>query len=73
MEELYAILHEFAPEVDFTTNTHLVDEKVITSLNLIKLVAKLNTAFDISITPAHLVPENFNSAAAIYALIQKLD
>ena len=50
----------------------LVDDKVQTSLNLLKLVAKLNEAYDIKITAMHLMPENFNSAEAIYALIEKL-
>ena len=52
-----------------TTNT---PHKVLTSLNLLKLVAKLNEAYDIKITAMHLMPENFNSAEAIYALIEKL-
>ncbi|MEG1536153.1 MAG: acyl carrier protein [Clostridia bacterium] len=72
-EELLAILQEFAPGVDFATNTRLVDDKIITSLNLIKLIVKLNGAFDIHISAAHLVPENFNSADAIFALVQRLE
>ena len=66
MEELYEILNELVPGADFRNN------KVLTSLNLLKLVAKLNEAYDIKITAMHLMPENFNSAEAIYALIEKL-
>ena len=36
------------------------------------LVGELNEAFDISIGAEDLVPENFNSAQAIYALVQRL-
>ena len=28
--------------------------------------------FDISITPAEIIPENFNSAAALWAMVQRL-
>ena len=72
MEELYEILNELVPGADFRNNKRLVADKVLTSLNLLKLVAKLNEAYDIKITAMHLMPENFNSAEAIYALIEKL-
>ena len=32
----------------------------------------LNETFDIDITPADLIPENFNSAEAMWNMIQKL-
>ena len=72
MEELYQILSELVPGADFRNNKSLVDDKVLTSLKQLKLVAKLNDAYDIKITAMHLMPENFNSAEAIYALIEKL-
>lgn len=72
MEKLYQILSELVPGADFRNNKRLVDDKVLTSLNLLKLVAKLNEAYDIKITAMHLMPENFNSAEAIYALIEKI-
>lgn len=31
-----------------------------------------NDAFDIEITPADIIPENFNSAESLWAMIQKL-
>ena len=62
MEELYEILNELVPGADFRNNKRLVDDKVLTSLE----------AYDIKITAMHLMPENFNSAEAIYALIEKL-
>jgi len=38
----------------------------------VSLVGELNDAFDIEIKPTDLVPENFNSASAILALVEKL-
>ena len=36
------------------------------------IVGELNDHFDISISADDLVPENFNSAEAIWALVQRL-
>lgn len=73
MEQLDTILEQILPNTDFRHAKNLVDSKLLTSLNIVKLVAALNEAFDIEITPLHLVPENFNSVEAIWALVQKLD
>ena len=40
--------------------------------SIVALVGELNDAFDIEIKPNNLVPENFNSADAMLALIEKL-
>lgn len=73
MERVYALLEQIIPNTDYRTATDLVDSKALTSLNIVKLVAALNDEFDIEITPLHLMPENFNSAASIWALVQELD
>lgn len=73
MEELIALLHEVIPNVDFHTEQHLVTSGILDSLTTVTLVARLSEAYDIEITPLDLVPENFESAGAIYALIQRLD
>ena len=43
------------------------------SFDIVTLVAKLNDEFDIEITPADLIPENFNSAERIYELVKRLE
>lgn len=73
MEKIYEILAEIIPNADFKNATDLVDSKILTSLNIVKLVAALNDEFDIEITPLHLVPENFNSVESIWELVQELD
>ncbi len=73
MERIYALLEKIIPNADFKTATDLVDSKVLTSLNIVKLVAALNEEFDIEITPLHLLPENFNSVDSMWALVQQLD
>ncbi len=73
MERIYHLMEQIIPNADFKTATDLVDSKILTSLNIVKLVAALNEEFDIEITPLHLIPENFNSVANIWALVQELD
>lgn len=72
MEELMEILEELRPDVDFEKETGLIAEGILDSFDIVSLVGELNEAFDIEIRPSDLVPENFNSAAAMLALVEKL-
>ena len=73
MDEIIKILEEIKPGVDFNTENNLIEEEILDSFDIVTLVAKLNDEFDIEISPADLVPENFNSAQAIYSLVSKLE
>jgi len=72
MEELMEILRELRPDVDFETETALVDDGVLSSFDITALVNELMDEFDVEISMADLEPENFNSAEAIYEFIQSL-
>ena len=73
MEELMEILSDLHPEVDFETEESLVDDKILDSFDIVSLIAEINDAYDIAITAKDIIPENFNSAKTLYALIQKLE
>ena len=72
MEELLRIMSEIRPDVDFTTATKLIDDEILDSFDIVSMVSEINDAFAIEINVNDLLPENFNSAEALYALIQKL-
>ena len=72
MEQLMEILSELRPDVDFEEEKSLVTGGVLDSFDIISLVGMLNDEFDITIRPANLVPENFDSAEAMLELIEKL-
>lgn len=72
MEELMQILEELRPDVDFENEKQLIADGILESFDIVALVGELNEEFDIEIKPNDLVPENFNSAEAMYALITKL-
>lgn len=72
MEELYEVLEELQPEVDFATATKLIDDHLLDSLSIISLIAELEDRFDVTIPAVEIIPANFNSADAIWALVQRL-
>ena len=72
MEELLEILNDINDEIDYETEDKLIDGKVLDSFSIISLVARISDEFDIEISPKYLVPENFNSAKAMWAMIRKI-
>ena len=72
MNELMEILEELRPDVDFENETGLIANGILDSFDIVSLVGELNDAFDIEIKPTDLIPENFNSAEAMWNLVQQL-
>ena len=72
MEDLYEVLEKIKPGVDFRNNNSLIDDEILDSFDIVTLVAALDDEFDVQITAKDILPENFNSAEAIYKLVQKL-
>ena len=73
MEKLLKILNELHPEVDFENNASLIDDGILDSLDIVSLVTEIYAEFDVTIPAEEIVPENFNSASALMALITKID
>jgi len=71
MEKLLAILTDVRPDVDFEKEDKLIDNSILDSFDIITIVGEINEAFDIEINVADLLPENFNSANAIWQLVEK--
>lgn len=72
MQALLNILSELHPEVDFTAANNLIDGKILDSFDIVTLVAEIDGEYDVQIPAEELTPENFNSANALFALIQRL-
>ncbi len=72
MEELMEILEDICPEVDFEKETALVDDKVIGSFEILAIISEIRDSFDVTLTPAEIIPENFNSAQALWNMICRL-
>ncbi len=72
MDELLAILNDINPDVDYENEDRLIDGKVYDSFSIISLISAISDTFDIELGPQHLIPENFNSAKAMWSMIQTL-
>ena len=72
MEKLLEILNDIQSDADYETCTTLIDDEVLDSFAILSIVGELEEAFDIEITPVDIVPENFNSAQALWAMVQRL-
>lgn len=72
MDKLLELLGEIRPDVDFENETALIDKGILDSLNILEIVSELSDAFDVDISPADIVPVNFNSAAAMWKMIERL-
>ncbi len=72
MEELLKLLKKIKPEVNFEGNEHLIDNEELDSFDIVSIVSAIDEEFDVEIGAGDIVPENFNSADAMYKLIEKL-
>lgn len=72
MEKLIEILEDIQPDADYENCTTLIDDGILESFAILSIVGELEDEFDISITPAEIIPENFNSAAALWGMVQRL-
>lgn len=72
MERLYEILEDIQPDVDFETTEHLIDDHILSSLSILSLIAEMEDEFDVTIPAVEIVPTNFNSAKAMWDMIQRL-
>ena len=72
MEELLDIMNEINPDVDYETEDNLIDGQVYDSLSILTLIAEICDTFDIEIGPKWMRNENFNSAGAIWKMIQAI-
>lgn len=73
MDTVIEILSGLHPEVDYETETELIDKRILDSFDIVTLVGELMDEFDVEIGAEHMVPENFNSAEAIYNLVKSLE
>lgn len=72
MEELMDILRELRPDVDFERETALIDDGILGSFDITALVNEIADVFNVELSMAELEPENFNSAKAMWNLIQSM-
>lgn len=72
MEEMLDILNGLELDVDFENGEELVDGGILESLDIVTIIAEISDAYGVTIPAREIVPENFNSASAMLAMINRL-
>ena len=72
MEKLLELLKGIRPDVDFENETALIDDGILDSFDVVSIISELDDAFGVQVRITELDPENFNSAEAIWNLVQEL-
>jgi Phosphopantetheine attachment site. len=72
MDKLLEILEDIQPDANYETCETLIDDAILDSFAILSIVAELEETFDVSVSPADIIPDNFNSAKALWAMVQRL-
>ncbi|MBR4080142.1 MAG: acyl carrier protein [Christensenellaceae bacterium] len=72
METLISILKDLHPEVDFEKENGLIDNGILNSFDIVSIIAEVDDTMGVTIPADEIIPENFNSAAALYEMIERL-
>lgn len=72
MKKLMEILMELDDSIDWENETVLIDERILDSFGVISLISELEEQFDIEIEASEIIPQNLNSADAMWKMIQRL-
>ena len=70
MEEFLKLLKKIKPNVDFTKEQALVDDGLLESLDIISIISEVAEVYGVLIQSDEIIPDNFNSAEAMYELIE---
>ena len=71
-EQIIEILEDIQPGADYETCRTLIDDHILSSLDVLSLVAELEDEFDVTIPTVEVIPSNFNSVDAIAAMVERL-
>ncbi|MEF9976717.1 MAG: acyl carrier protein [Oscillospiraceae bacterium] len=72
MDRIIEILEDIKSGVDYNTCTTLIDDAVFDSFDIIGTINALNDEYDIEIPATEIMPDNFNSAAALWKMVQRV-
>lgn len=72
MERILEMLKREFPLIDFDQEKHLMTDGILDSLAVVSIIANLEEMFDISVTMEYIQPDNFESAEAMWAMVEEL-
>ena len=72
LNEVIEMLEGVREGVDYANATDLVDARRIDSFDILAIVSAIDDEFDVAVPAKEIVPDNFNSAASLMAMINRL-
>ncbi len=72
MDEVIKILSSLKSGVDFSTAQNIVTDKIIDSIDISTMITMIEEEFDIEISMEYMENKNFDSAAAIWEMVQEI-
>ena len=72
MKEFIEMLKKIKPNVDFENEEALVDDGILESLDIISIISEIADKYGVVIPSDEIIPDNFNSAIALYELVHDL-
>ncbi|WP_322174220.1 acyl carrier protein [Acutalibacter caecimuris] len=72
MERMYEVISSIISETDLKQERYLVTDGYIDSFDIVTIIDRLEEEFEISIPVESMVPENFESVDAMYALVTSI-
>lgn len=72
MEKLLELLNSLYPEIDFSDEKKLIENHVLDSAAVVSVISEIEDAFDISVPMEYIQPKYFESAEAMWEMIEEL-
>ena len=72
METIIRLLKKINPSAEINEKTRLVEDHVISSLDMLGLVSDLSKEFNVEILMRDIIPENFSTPEDIYKFVKRL-
>ena len=69
MQQIYTILEDLRPEFDFRGSNNYIEDGFLDSFDIISIIDEIESIYDIKIDGLEIIPENFENAEKIEALI----
>ncbi len=71
-DKVLKILEDVRPDIDYSTEDNLVDGGVLESFDIVAIISKFESEFDVEVEPQYLTAAHFNSVDAMVSLLEIL-
>ncbi len=72
LDDVIEMLEDIQEDVDYEECVTLVDDGVLDSFDILAIVSAADDEFDVTIPAKEIISDNFNSAEALCALLNRL-